>query len=191
MKIKSVESIVKQRKRIHVLWDGDVQWLSDGYAAYPFHGFPPLSEENIFKFFDIPEDKQGKYSYVEGQFPIKLCAADTDKDELPVKRAGLRLVRYGVELLPLYTKDGIVFIDTKYLAPFSDQVNGYELYERKTMTTGQTYIAVKCGFLLVGIILPDMIAGDKDYVQELTDITTLLVAESESVKEDSEQTTLI
>lgn len=59
----------------------------------------------------------------------------------------------GRTLEPLKTSQGIAFINTRYLKPFSDIDAGYELYERTT-AQGKPYIAVKSGFMLLGIISP-------------------------------------
>lgn len=152
MKLKSVESLIKNNRSIQIRTQDDVQWLGDGSAFYPLHGFPQLSEDTIFRFFDIPEDKQGKYTYQEGVWPPSFDLSDSSESDRLIERAPISIYDSGMKLLPLYTSEGTVFINEKYLGPFADAENGVELYER--YTGGQFLIAVKTGFLLVGLIAP-------------------------------------
>lgn len=160
MKIKSVESIVKSNRNIQIkVGPEGVQWLGDGSAFYPLHGFPVLGEETIFRFFDIPEDKQGKYTYTEGEFPEWADLEDFSKSDRMLERSEIRILASGMKLLPLFTGNRVYFIDERYLTPFSDEENGVELYERRWSTS--IVIAVKIGFLLAGIIAPVRMESDK------------------------------
>lgn len=63
-------------------------------------------------------------------------------------------------LEPLATSDGISFIDKRYLKPFADIENGFELYERLS-EKGQLYIVAKSGFVIVGVIHPFDLINDE------------------------------
>lgn len=153
MKIKAIESIVKGNRNIQIkAGPGGEQWLGDGAAFYPLHGFPKLTEETIFRFFDIPEDKQGKYTYTEGEFPEGSDLRDNHDTDQLLERSEISILDNGVKVLPLFAEDRMIFINEKYLAPFSDEENGVELYERKW--SKGSVIAVKTGFLLAGVIAP-------------------------------------
>ena len=152
MKIKRVESIVKNIRRITVRWRDGVQWLGDGAGMYPLHGFPLISEDNAFKLFDISEDKKEKFTYTEGEWPESYDLSDTSPTDVPAERSPLQIIESGMSLLPLHTPDGVLFVNVKYLQPFADEENGVELYVRKG--GNQKLIAVKAGFFLVGLIAP-------------------------------------
>ena len=161
MKIKPIEAIIKNKKTIQIRVDEEgVQWLGDGCAVYPLHSFPKLDEDTIFRFLDVPKDKQNKFTYSEGEFPIGFPLRDNMPGEKLLKRSEIRIVANGVKLLPLYTDSGMIFINERYLAPFADEENGFELYERKGI--GQTLIAVKTGFLLAGLIAPMQFNNEKE-----------------------------
>lgn len=149
MKIKSIESILKSKKHIQIMTNDDIQWIGDGAAFYPLYGFPILEESTIFKFFDIREDKQEKYTYTEGTFPPTIDLTDYCPQDKAVRRGNLLIVQHGEKLLPIFTDSGVVYINAKYLSPFADEET-YELFERKT--GGTRVIVVKTGFLLAGII---------------------------------------
>ena len=161
MKTKPIESIIKNKRSIQIRADeNNVQWLGDGAAFYPLHGFPKLNEETIFRFLDVAKDKQNKYTYSEGAFPIGFQLQDNLPSDKLLKQSDLRIVDGGVKLLPLYADSGMIFINERYLAPFADEEIGFELYEIKGI--GQTLIAVKTGFLLAGLIAPMQFNNEKE-----------------------------
>ena len=181
MKIKPIESIIKNKKSIQIRVEEEgVQWLGDGCAFYPLNGFPKLNEETIFRFLDVPKDKQNKFTYSEGEFPIGFPLRDNMPGEKLLKRSEIRIVANGVKLLPLYTDSGVIFINERYLAPFTDEENGFELYERKGIE--QTIIAVKTGFLLAGLIAPMELGANNE--KELCTICSQIAAKPYTETDD-------
>ena len=70
---------------------------------------------------------------------------------------------------PIRTTRGLVFIESRYLAPVADVLDVLELYERRT-TDGAPYIVAKAGFLLQAVIMPyDVI--NQQFVESLQDLT--------------------
>ena len=151
MKIKQIESILKQDKAIIVAETPSCQWLGNGDALYPVYNLPKLTKENIFTLFDIAEDKREKFYFKELELPIPLNLEDNDDTEVLIERDTMSIIARGRVLEPLKTSQGMAFINQRYLKPFANEENGYELYER-TNNHGRTYIAVKGGFMLLGII---------------------------------------
>lgn len=166
MKIKQIESICKQAKRIEVIETHDGQWLSDGYAAYPVYNLPILTQEIIFAMFDVPAEKRDKISFFQRNEDGRYNYKDDDPNELRTQQEHLYILKEGRLLLPLYTSNGVSFIDRKYIRPFENEENGYDFFERTT-PDGQTYIVAKSGFFIVGIIMPfDCI--NQSFVQQVT-----------------------
>ena len=181
MKINPIVSIVKSRKNIQIREDAHgFQWIGDGGAFYPLYGFPKLNEETIFRFIDVPKDKQSKFTYSEGEFPEGFPTQDAMPGEKLLKIGKIRIQVAGVHLLPIYTDNGVIFINERYLVPYRDEENGYELYERNS--NGQYLIAVKTGFLLAGLIAPMKIGEDAE--TELCTICSQLAAKPYSEEED-------
>lgn len=170
MKIKAVETILKTAKTLIVYRGGSSgQWLSDGSAIYPIHNLPELTDKHLFAMFDIPEDKQSKYMFKEKPLPSSVDFGDINKNEKLIQRGRITFCVLGRELEPLKTSHGTIFINTKYLKPFSGEELGYELYERRS-ASGDIYIVAKSGMLLIGVIMPFAINGEK-FIDELEEIT--------------------
>ncbi len=91
--------------------------------------------------------------------------------EVELLTSKLRIQYRGVTLLPVRTSGGIVYINKVYLSPFSDSKNGVRLCERQDKN-GNTYLVVKEGMLLLGIILPYVVI-DEDFAKELANIAAL------------------
>lgn len=56
-------------------------------------------------------------------------------------------------LIPVVTETGIKFIDSRYLAPLSDNDNMLSIFERES-DLGGTYFVLKNGMLFGGIVMP-------------------------------------
>ncbi len=134
MKIKQIEAICKQAKRIEVIETQEGQWLSDGYAAYPVYNLPILTQEIIFAMFDVPAEKRDKISFFQRNEDGRYNYKDDDPNELCTHQEHLYILKEGRLLLPLYTSNGVSFIDRKYIRPFENEENGYDFFERTTLT---------------------------------------------------------
>jgi len=171
MKIKQIESILKSSKNITVLNSAEGQWLGNGAAYYPVYNLPRLTKEHIFAMFDIPEDKKSKFFFTEASTPNHINFTDNDDCENAVKKLRLSLDVKGYSVTLLETSQGLVCINSQLLKPFQGLSEGYELYERFSDKQG-IYIAVKSGFVLMGIIMPLKIIEEK-FVEELERVTEL------------------
>ena len=160
MKFKKVESLLKSKKTIIICQGPDCQWIGDGQAFYPCYEFPVLDEVTLPVLFDIPVDKRDTYTVLIKGLPKNFSFMDTVKDECPINRGVFDFLIEGTRLEPVETSQGMVLIGKKYLVPYSDEKEGIQLYERAS-TTGAPYIAVKKGFMLVGIIKPINIIDEK------------------------------
>ena len=74
----------------------------------------------------------------------------------------------GRELIPLMGREGIIFIDSKYLAPLEEEMGMLRMFERKT-ADNRTYIAVKAGLLIRAVISPVEAVNDK-FINQLYDM---------------------
>lgn len=164
MKIKNIASICKKSKNITIFERHDrqeiMQYIGDGFAAYPAAGLPELEEETLLTIFDVPEKDRDKYHIHTAAIPGGLNFADLDEGESVVERENVSINYGGRILLPLRTRGGLVFIDSCYLKPVSDVLDVLELYERTT-SAGVKYIVAKAGFLLQAVIMPCDVIDDK------------------------------
>lgn len=146
MKIKAIEQILKASKTIIYFNHGSCQWIGDGSAFYPLSDLPHLTNGEFFAIFDIPEDKRSKFYFSEIPLPESINISDYDKTERILERGTLAFVKDGqvFELLPSPCC-GITFINQRYLKPFADEENGFQLAERIS-ANGRPF--VKCGGLI-------------------------------------------
>lgn len=171
MKIKALAALCKQSKSIYLYEGDEIQWIGNGAAMYPLHNMPLLNKQNIFIIFDVQESKRNDYLFKNDKLPDGYCFEDIEDGDRMIEREGLLITRMGNTLQPIKTSHGLVFIDTDYLKPVSDVMDTLELYERTT-SAGRTYIAIKNGLLLMGIVqLLDII--DKKFVDQMEDITKM------------------
>lgn len=175
MKIKSIAAICKKNKNIAIFErysdDGDIltQYIGDGSAVYPVIGLPPLDAESLLTIFDVPEKDRDNYFVKTLGIPAGISFEDTDATERQVEREEISIIYSGRTLKPIHTTCGLVFIESRYLAPVADVLDVLELYERRT-TDGAPYIVAKAGFLLQAVImLYDVI--NQQFVESLQALT--------------------
>lgn len=159
MKLKKVAALCNSAAAYHLYDQVDstgaveTQWLGDGCAAYPLHGLPYLSEQELYRMFDVPEKKQDKVYFDHETLPTALCVDDFCEGELLAEDMGVTISWGGAVLLPLRYPGGMLYIQSRYLGPLEDQADLLQLYVRRSPSGGR-YVAAKTGMLLVGIIFP-------------------------------------
>ena len=165
MKLKKVVALCNKAKGFR-LFDkldstGEItQWLGDGYAIYPLIGLPILDEETLCAVFDISEKQRENIVVRRSEMPEAVNVDDTDPAERVLSDDDFSIIYGGAELQPLKTRNGITFIQRKYLAPLEDVLDMVQLYERVT-PDGQSYIAAKAGLLLAAVIFPYKVVNEK------------------------------
>lgn len=186
MKLSKIGALCKSAKRIIIYDVIGCQWLSDGYVLYPLVDLPHLDEEGVYTIFDIPEDKRSKVQYEERtSLPYGISISDAVADETNVQYAPVGISYRGAVYSPVKGRGGILFIDRRHLAPFSDDIT---LFERYYPNSDRSYIAVKRGLLLEGIITPSEVAT-KELAQALIhigELTALAAGEDEDEAEQEE-----
>lgn len=171
MKLKQIESILKPNKNIVLYTTEDAQWIGDGAALYPIYGMPHLTEENILVMWDVPEDKREKWHFRYGDTLHPSMFSDSVDGEQLIERGMSPICQNGGMAEPLKTEQGVLFINQRYLKPFDDLENGYDLYARLS-PRGAPYIAVKEGYSLVGIISPMVVVNER-FISDLEELLSL------------------
>lgn len=192
MKLKQIESILKRSKNVQIFEGGEGQWLGDGAALYPVYGMPYLTEENLLTMWDIPEDKRSSWYFRKLADISVLDLRDNIPGEHLIERTLFPICIKGATVEPLKTETGALFINVKYLRPFDDLENGYELYSR-IGTDGTQYIAIKSGYSLVGIIMPMKIVNAEfidnlETLLEYSRMTRSNERSAENILEDDDET---
>ncbi len=164
MKIKDVAAICKKNK-FAILFERGAndtveQYVSDGGAVYKLFGLPYLDASNLLTIFDVPEKNRPKWAVCNKALPDEISLADCCEDEMPIdeRDAYPEIVHAERALKPLKISDGILFIQTRYLKPVSDEQEFQRLFERKT-ASGISYIVVKTGLIVQAAIMPMKMPG--------------------------------
>lgn len=187
MKLSKIGALCKAYKRFVVYNVGlGKQWVSDGYAAYPLYDLPPLSSESVLTIFDVPDDKRGKmfFDEKEGE-PLGLDFSDYVTDEVELRPCSIGIIWHGAVYLPFKSREGVLFVDKKYLSPFEEIP---VLYERWT-PGGAPYIVAKRGMLIEGIITPAGIATCElaDLLCEIGELTAEVAVDNAPGEKEPEQ----
>ena len=146
MKISKIKKIIMNRKYMMIREDEwHKQWIGDGFAMYCIEGMPKMTQLQLLRFLDIPEEKHGDIQIderFEFELADKLDDADlsvivTQIDELNIK---------GHEYAALTDSGGAtVFVDPEYLKPTEDP-------ERRIVITEDGWVATYDGMFLNSII---------------------------------------
>jgi hypothetical protein len=159
MKLKALAALCKKNGRFnirdHTSEEGELtdQWLGTSSALYPLGELSYIDENSICILFDISEKQHEKLLFTHGGLPEHINFNDTDTLEKLVENERISIGYSDYVLRPMFTDDGIKFIDVDCLTPLADMADTLEFYECKTLNGG-TYFAAKNGFMLVGIIMP-------------------------------------
>ena len=169
MKIKKIVDICR-REGVARIYDDEknVQWLSCGYACYPLYEVPELSEDEFFTIFDFTPKQREDTVFARCAFPSSLSTSDFTEDEILCEKLTPNIPFGSRLLIPFKTLGGIKFLDSEYLAPFADEGNEIEIYERVS-GKGQPYFVVKIGMCLRAIITP-FNAVNKSFVDNIEKI---------------------
>ena len=153
MKFKKITGICKARKEMIIFEEeGREQWLGDGVGSYPLFGMPYFTEVGLQRTCDLTDTQWDKIMFRKKSFPEGYNFSDYDETESRCGTGDITVSYRGIEVTPVHTEEGIMFIDGKYLEPFSD-MRERELYLRET-PGGVKYFAVKLGMMIYGIIMP-------------------------------------
>ena len=175
MKIKKLENLIKKSKSVAIVEDGGAFWLGNERAMYPTY-FEHIDFDMLMTIFDIDAEKRESITEITSELIARADTSDDCAGEILLKRFPLRVV-WEKPLIGLYVgadSDEIFYIDERLLEPVRDAKEGIELYLRRDRIGG-SYIAVKNGMLLVGIIAPEetdrMLADQLSMLCKLTTAT--------------------
>ena len=169
MKIKKIISLCKSAGHL-VLYDDpdrDIQWLSDGRAIYPLIGCPKFDEDSFCNTYEITDSQRKKIAFRIGEhLPSNFNFDDTDEFETETERMPLSVTYSTYDAVAYKTQYGVEFISRAHLQPFGDYSGRDIVCTLRTFESGESYFAIKNGFMLIGIVLPLKIIT-KSFINEL------------------------
>ncbi len=155
MKFSKIARLAKRTKTAILMDDEDgMQWLSVGGSAYKLDGMPPLDADTVLTVMGISDDARDKwYAADRGDADTDLLKNDTeDEEEITAEDAGITVIFDGKLLMPIYTMDGLLWIDVELLAPTEKKEMGYRRFYIRERN-GARMIAVKEGMILTAVIM--------------------------------------
>ncbi len=162
MKTKKCFDICKKSGVFYVYQaEHDEQWLSDGSACYPITGLPMLTEDSICKLYDINDTQRNKccFEFFVGTPPI--LVSDSIPNESDAEMWDITIAIKDKIVIPISTEEGILFVDIKYLAPFTDMPNGDMRLTIRDGINGKKYVCVKFGLIAYAFIAPVDVINDE------------------------------
>ena len=117
--------------------------------------------------------------------PLGMSFDDSVSDEVELRAYSIGIILHGAVYLPFKSREGVLFIDKKYLSPFEEIP---VLYERWT-PGGTPYIVAKRGMLIEGIITPAGIATCElaNLLCEIGELTAEVAVDNTPREEEPEQ----
>lgn len=172
MKIKKIVDMCRREGMVKILVDDSgVQWLSNGYACYPLHDVPTLTEDQFYTIFDFSPKQRKETVFTRTEFPASICNNDIHPTDLHCDRLKQNIPFGSRLLVPFSTPSGIKFFDEEYLSPLVGETDKVEVFERISKD-GDPYFAVKVGMFLRAIIMP-FNAINKSFVDNIGEIYSL------------------
>jgi hypothetical protein len=87
--------------------------------------------------------------------------ADSDPNESDAEMWDITIAIKDKIVIPISTEEGILFVDIKYLAPFTDMPNGDMRLTIRGGINGKKYVCVKFGLIAYAFIAPVDVINDE------------------------------
>lgn len=154
MKFSKITSLAKRNRTAVLMKDDDgQQWLSIGSAVYRLENMPVLDEDTVLTVMGVSDDKREKWLTRCEEESSRILKNDLpDEVEVTAEDAGITIIYGGSLLTPIYTFDGVIWIDTELMAPTAKKETGYIRYFIRK-SGGARAIAVKDGMVLSAVIM--------------------------------------
>ena len=166
MRFNRIIALCKKSNNFIIFTTDDLQWLSNGHAAYPLHGHPVYGEESIFKVASMTDKQAEKCIYQNTPMPERICTDDLTDAEQAVQELSPQIYFGGGLMLPVSTSEGLKFINRAYIRPIEDEED-YRIYERNNERG--LYFVIKSGMLIRAIVMPSEIISE-ELVNSIADI---------------------
>lgn len=127
------------------------QYIGNETAFYLVPEKLELDQDNVLIIFDIPKDKQNCWMVEESPLPKNINIADVLEGEEQALIYPFDIYCHENTYRIIKDQEGIAVINTKYLAPLTDNEIELSYYIRRSME-GREYIAVKSGLMLQAVI---------------------------------------
>lgn len=172
MKFSKIASIIKKAKTAILITDADgMQWLSNGAAAYRLENMPTLDEDTVLTIMNVSDDARDKWYTAMRENKDSLFQDFAEgEEEITAEDAGITIIHNGHLMTPIYTMEGMLWVDAALLAPTEKKDMEYRtFFVRKS--GGHRAIAVKDGMILIAVIMELNVWDDTSLSDSLKNLT--------------------
>lgn len=170
MKLKSVATLCKERKMVSLYFGKSGQYIGNETAFYLVPEKLELEQDNVLIIFDIPKDKQNCWMVEESPLPKNISIADVLEGEEQALIYPFDIYCHENTYRIIKDQEGIAVINTKYLAPLTDNEIELSYYIRRSVE-GREYIAIKSGLMLQAVIAASNLnLLDQNFLDNLRDL---------------------
>lgn len=99
-----------------------------------------------------------------------ILVSDSDPNESDAEMWDITIAIKDKIVIPISTEEGILFVDIKYLAPFTDMPNGDMRLTIRDGINGKKYVCVKFGLIAYAFIAPVDVIND-EFVNKIENYT--------------------
>lgn len=193
MRLKQIAAVCAKLKRVVLCQTFDEgehceQWIGDGAALYPAFDIPALDEESVFSVFDIPAETRKKWMVrIDDGAGYPFSMKDSHPSDRPLDGYGVSIGFGGVTFEAFKTEDEKpLFIDARYLKPIAHLLDETTFYERDAGVESEvpseapkkiSVVVAKTGMMISAIIMPKDPTRDRNFVAQLSELSTLCVRE--------------
>lgn len=189
MKFNKLLAICKKSGEFLLHNGNECQWLGDSLCLFPLYDHPTYDSETIANVASLTSKQKDKTIIQVRELKNDSIFADAVDDESYCEMYDVAIqFRDGV-YKAISTKDGVRFINARYLAPLSDEE--YELYERDYLN--YKFIVAKIGFVVNAVFIVTehhITAEDAQLLShlscEISNALSLIVAKQNSQNEEDQ-----
>ena len=154
MKFSKIAMLAKRGRTAILMTDEEgMQWLSTGAAIYKLENMPVLDEDTVLTVMNVSDDAREKWytSIKEDEIGFLNGYVDGD-EEITAEDAGISIIYNGYLLTPIYTMNGMIWIDAELLAPTEKKDMDYRRFFVRNVGKHRA-IAVKEAMILTAVIM--------------------------------------
>lgn len=152
MKFSTLTRLAKKNKQAILLQDAyGEQWLDVGGAAYRLEGMPELNEDTVLTVMGITDNSKREKMLTGIRNAGEILKNDTTEKEIDIEDAGIAIIWSGKLLQPIYTSDGLLWLDMELMAPIAKKDAQYQRFYIREYGKARA-VAIKEGLVLSALI---------------------------------------
>lgn len=172
MKLSKFAKTVKESGHCMIyIMDDNSMWLGNGFGIYKAEGLPTIERaDQLTAILDIEKEKARSISFLRaGHTEYKgPSIAEWDPTEVTAEKIKMLAVTDSGAFSCVKAGGELLFYNDWYLTPLADVIKNSEYlqFTVRTDPSGQRWLTVKDGMIVVGMILPVRLISE-EYIDHL------------------------